>query len=64
MTPGSRVTGRLAREAGDGINDEDFFVIFPFQDGTPYWLDTVATSMTVQSGTSDLGDIAVATYGG
>lgn len=64
VTPGSRVTGRLAREAGDGINDESFVVIYPFQDGTPYWLDTVTTSMTVPAGTSDLGDIAVATYGG
>ena len=63
LTPGSRVTGRLAREAGDGINDESFIVIFPFQDGTPYWLDTVATSMKVGPGPHDLGDIAVSTYG-
>jgi hypothetical protein len=64
VTPGSRVTGRLAREAGDNINDESFIVIFPFQDGTPYWLDTVSTSMTIGSGPRDLGDIAVSTYGG
>jgi protocatechuate 3,4-dioxygenase beta subunit len=64
LTPGSRVTGRLAREAGEGINDESFFVTFPFQDGTPYWLDTAASPMmTPGSGTYDLGDIQVATYG-
>ncbi|MCD4532573.1 hypothetical protein LRP67_00515 [Nocardioides sp. cx-169] len=46
------------------INDEIFFVTFPFQDGTPYWLDTAMTSVTLGPGTHHLGDIVVTTYGG
>lgn len=65
LTPGVRTTGRLAREAGDGITDLRFGVVFPFQDGTPYWLDTEARPVGVPArGTLDLGDVAVTTYGG
>lgn len=64
ITPGSKVAGRLARESGDGINDERFFVTFPFQDGTPYWLDSAVIPMTVRgAGTQTLGDIPVSTHG-
>lgn len=64
LTPGVTVTGRLAREAGEGINDESFFVIRPFQDGTPYWLDTEARALTApKSGSIALGDISVTTHG-
>ncbi len=64
LPPGVDVTGRLAREAGEGINDESFFVTFPYQDGTPYWLDTEARPLAVPTrGTVALGDIAVTVHG-
>lgn len=64
LTPGVDVTGRLAREAGEGINDESFFVTFPYQDGTPYWLDTEVRPLAVPTGgTLALGDIAVTVHG-
>jgi protocatechuate 3,4-dioxygenase beta subunit len=64
LTPGARTEGRLAREAGDGITDLRFGVVFPFQDGTPYWLDTETRAIGVPArGTIDLGDVAVTTYG-
>jgi hypothetical protein len=37
LAPGE-VTGRLAIKAGDQITSPKFLVIFPFQDGTPYYL--------------------------
>ena len=62
--PGAEVTGRLAREAGEGINDPSYFVTFPFQDGTPYWLDTEISHPEIPtSGTVDLGDVEVVTHG-
>lgn len=64
LSPGVRITGRLAKEAGEGINDESFFVTFPFQDGTPYWLDTAAQELVApSSGTQALGDIPVTIHG-
>jgi Carboxypeptidase regulatory-like domain len=62
--PEAEVTGRLAREAGDGINDPSYFVTFPFQDGTPYWLDTEISHPEIPaSGTVVLGDLQVVTHG-
>lgn len=62
--PGAEVTGRLAREAGEGINHPSYFVTFPFQDGTPYWLDTEISHPEIPaSGTVNLGDVEVVTHG-
>lgn len=62
--PEAEVTGRLAREAGEGINDPSYFVTFPFQDGTPYWLDTEVSHPEIPaSGTVVLGDVEVVTHG-
>lgn len=62
--PEAEVTGRLAREAGEGINHPSYFVTFPFQDGTPYWLDTeIAHPEIAASGTVVLGDLQVVTHG-
>lgn len=64
ITPGAVVTGRLAREAGEGINDESFFVTFPFQDGTPYWLETSDRRLVLPTtGTVALGDVPVEVLG-
>lgn len=64
LAPGVRTTGRLAREAGEGITDLRFAVVFPFQDGTPYWLDTSSRRVEAPArGTLDLGDVTVQTYG-
>ena len=62
--PEAVVTGRLAREAGEGINHPSYFVTFPFQDGTPYWLDTETSHPEIPaSGSVVLGDIEVVTHG-
>ncbi len=62
--PEAEVTGRLAREAGEGINHPSYFVTFPFQDGTPYWLDTEISHPEIPaSGTVVLGDLQVVTHG-
>ncbi len=58
------VLGRLATEAGDLINHPSFFVTFPFQDGTPYWLDTAAAPVRITAGgRAELGDVEVVTHG-
>jgi hypothetical protein len=64
LGPGD-VVGRLAQTIDDAqINNEEFFVIFPYQDFTPYYLESEATSLTIHSGESiDLGDIPL-TLGG
>ena len=57
--PAGDVEGQLAQEADlDEINDPWFFVRYPFQDGTPYYLTSDQKSVTVTTGTDlDLGDI-------
>ena len=57
--PAGDVEGHLAQEADlDEINDPWFFVRYPFQDGTPYFLTSDQKSVTVTTGTDlDLGDI-------
>jgi hypothetical protein len=59
------VVGALAQTIDDSqINNEEFFVIFPYQDFTPYFLESDPTSLTIDAGTSvDLGDIPL-TLGG
>jgi hypothetical protein len=60
MAPGA-VTGKLAIGADlDQITSPKFFVIFPFQDGTPYYLTSRVRSIDV--GTQEhvrLGNIAI-----
>ena len=53
------VEGALAREADlDQINDPRYFVLYPFQDGTPYYLTSARSPVTVTEGADlDLGDI-------
>jgi hypothetical protein len=53
------VTGRLSQGADlDQINNNEFLVIFPFQDGTPYYLTSTARTVDIPSaGDVDLGDI-------
>jgi hypothetical protein len=53
------VTGRLSPGADlEQINDAEFLVIFPFQDGTPYYLTSGRREIHVTSGGSlDLGSI-------
>jgi hypothetical protein len=47
LAPG-RVTGKLAISADlDQITSPKFFVIFPFQDGTPYYLTSRARSVDI-----------------
>ena len=55
------VVGQLASAVtGDQINDEEFIVIFPFQDGTPYYLTTQQQAIDVGPGIdAELGDIEV-----
>jgi hypothetical protein len=59
--PAADVQGSLAQEADlDEINDPWFFVRYPFQDGTPYYLTSEQKPITVASGVDlDLGDIAL-----
>ena len=59
------VIGRLAQTLDDSqINNEEFFVIFPYQDFTPYYLESADDSLTVDAGVDvDLGDIPL-TLGG
>ncbi|MCB0893859.1 MAG: carboxypeptidase regulatory-like domain-containing protein [Nocardioides sp.] len=58
------VTGRLAAEADGDFTDADFFPIHPYQDGTPYWLDTAPRQVSVGSGDGDLGDIPLTLHTG
>ncbi|MEP6667215.1 MAG: carboxypeptidase regulatory-like domain-containing protein [Nocardioidaceae bacterium] len=53
------VTGALAHGADlDQINDLEFIVIYPFQDGTPYYLTSKTREVDVNAGTDiELGDI-------
>lgn len=60
------VSGRLAAGLGAGnqITDGEFIVIYPFQDGTPYYLDTGVRAVDVQAGADlDLGDVPVTVHG-
>ncbi|HSS67778.1 MAG TPA: carboxypeptidase regulatory-like domain-containing protein [Nocardioidaceae bacterium] len=59
------VVGRLAQTIDDSqINSEEFFVIFPYQDFTPYYLESADDSITINAGVDvDLGDIPL-TLGG
>lgn len=62
--PAGSPTGILASEAGDEINDLRFQVIFPFQDGAPYWLEVEPAEVQVSPGTTlELGDITVTLHG-
>ena len=59
-------TGQLSPGASDDeqINNEEFFVIFPVQDGTPYYLTSDALSIEVGPGIDlDLGDIDLTLHG-
>ncbi|WP_344771656.1 hypothetical protein, partial [Nocardioides daeguensis] len=57
---GGRATGFLAERSGEGINDPEFQVIFPYQDGTPYWLETEKVPLVLRAGSRrDLGDVVV-----
>ena len=56
-----RVEGELA-ESGDidQLTSAKFFVLFPFQDGTPYWLSSDRQSLEVIAGEHlSLGDIPI-----
>lgn len=55
------VTGALATEADlETITSGEFLVIHPFQDGTPYWLESDVLDLDVTAGdTLELGDIAL-----
>jgi hypothetical protein len=56
------VTGQLSQGASaeEQINDEEFFVMLPYQDGTPYYLTSEQQAITVGPGLDvDLGDIEV-----
>jgi hypothetical protein len=60
------VTGRLAQTIDDAqINNEEFFVIFPYQDFTPYYLESADESFSIAPGGGpiDLGDIPLALRG-
>ena len=63
--PAGTPTGALAREADlDQITDPSYFVIYPFQDGTPYYLTSDRMPVTVTAGGSqDLGDIPLTLHG-
>ncbi|HWJ81224.1 MAG TPA: carboxypeptidase-like regulatory domain-containing protein [Nocardioides sp.] len=60
--PVGPVTGDLASESHEGITHPSFITYFPFQDGTPYWLESAARAIDVQ-GDVDLGDVEL-TLGG
>jgi hypothetical protein len=56
------VTGQVSQgvSAEEQINDEEFFVLLPYQDGTPYYLTSEQETITVGPGLDvDLGDIEV-----
>lgn len=55
--------GSLADETGENVTDERYFVIFPYQDGTPYWYETAERPIQVAGATVDLGDINVTLRG-
>lgn len=59
------VTGQLMQFAGDdNINDEEFFVRLPYQDGTPYYLTSEQTELEVGPGIDvDLGDVELTLHG-
>jgi hypothetical protein len=59
------VNGRLAQTIDDSqINNEEFFVIFPYQDFTPYYLTSEPESLTIVAGTdADLGDVPLSLGG-
>lgn len=54
--PSGPATGTLAQQTGHQISHPRFLVLFPFQDATPYWLETAPRSLDVQ-GDVDLGDV-------
>jgi hypothetical protein len=56
--PSGPATGTLAVQTGSQITHPKFLVLFPFQDATPYWLETAPRSLDVQ-GDVDLGDVAL-----
>jgi hypothetical protein len=53
------VVGQVAQTIDDSqINNEEFFVIFPYQDFTPYYLESAPQSLSITAGSDvDLGDI-------
>ena len=52
--------GALAEDGSEDVNDESFFVFHPFQDGTPYWLETGERDVDLVAGQRlDLGDVEV-----
>lgn len=54
--PDGEVTGGLVTEPNDEITAPRLFALFPFQDGTPYWLETEALPLDV-TGDIALGDV-------
>jgi len=59
--PAGTADAALAQTADlEQINDPRYFVIYPFQDGTPYYLSTAHDSLQLAAGDDlDLGDIEV-----
>ncbi|MCW2813710.1 MAG: hypothetical protein JWN84_1165 [Nocardioides sp.] len=59
------VTGVLATESREGITHPSFFVLHPYQDGTPYWLEAEPRPLTLTTGQRvDLGDVELTLHGG
>ena len=54
--PSGPATGTLAVQTRDQISHPKFVVVYPFQDATPYWLETAPRSLDLQ-GDVDLGDV-------
>ena len=58
-------TGVLATESREGITHPSFFVLHPYQDGTPYWLEAEPRPLTLAAGQRvDLGDVELTLRGG
>lgn len=56
--PDGPVTGGLVTEPNEEITAPRLFALFPFQDGTPYWLETEELPLEV-TGDIALGDVDV-----
>lgn len=58
------VSGGLALEAESAqLNSQEFLVVFPYQDATPYWLESETTELTVGPGIDlALGDVPLVVH--
>lgn len=61
--PDGPVTGGLVSEPNDEITAPQLFALFPFQDGTPYWLETEELPLDID-GDIALGDVDVELHTG